>query len=438
MIPNFKADPICNTDPEAALAEVERRIRETGHTYLGTGQFGALERLPTNLADTVDDQIDLSRTNVSDISGLACLPGLKQLTLSKLVTDIAVVGNLPDLESLGFCFTTEVDISPLVACRKLARITNLAATHASLALLGELESLKYLGGLRVAAGQDVPHMPNLTSLTLVGPGKATVETDLTFLAASQNLEFLWGEGQRGYNFPKRMDNLKFLSMTLRDGEDLGIVARYPRLEQLSIRESDVSDLSMIPAESQLQELDLSGTKVSDIRGLDRLPRLKSISLDDTPVEDIVRLSDSLTIKRVSVKGSKVKTLKGWSANANLSSLNVSNTGFDDLRPLAGTRLGSLFASDTPLADLTGLSEIRGLSTLVISGTKVAAIPPLEANAWVLNIPKQEQFDWRESIGGFEYKDTPLAESGWKANTVPHKASGTAAPPKSFWSRITGR
>lgn len=141
MIPHFKADPIWNTDPEAALIEVERRIRETGHTYLGTGHFAALERLPENLADTVDDQIDLSRTNVSDISGLACLPGLKHLTLSKLVTDISAVSTFTELDSLSFGFGgLPVDLSPLLSCRRLLQIGNVPGSS-DLAPLGRIDSL---------------------------------------------------------------------------------------------------------------------------------------------------------------------------------------------------------------------------------------------------------------------------------------------------------
>jgi hypothetical protein len=44
MIAPFTADPVWKVDPDAALAEVERRIRKTGRTTLATGHFKTLIR----------------------------------------------------------------------------------------------------------------------------------------------------------------------------------------------------------------------------------------------------------------------------------------------------------------------------------------------------------------------------------------------------------
>lgn len=420
MIPHYPPNPIWNTDPEAALAEVERRIRDTGHTYLATGQFGALERLPANLADTVDDQIDLSRTNVSDISGLACLPGLKQLTLSKLVTDISTVSAFSELESLSFWFGgLPVDLSPLVACQKLLQLSNVPGLS-DLAPLGRIGSLQRLFDLALAEGQAVPQLPKLTVLIAHSLSRKVFDLDLSFLSASSKLEVLYGRDLRGFDLPRRLGALKKFAMTLRDRADFEIVARNPALEELDVSGTDIDDLSAIPVESKVQRLNISKTRVSDVRRLTRLARLQSLKLDETPVEDITWLSDCSSLKRISAAGTRITSLKGWRPHADLWSLDVSNTGFSDLRPLVGTSLSQLSAGNTPLSDLTGISRIRGLVRLFIGGTKVAVIPPWEAHAHIFNIRPKDQIDHRESMV-FSYENTPLAESGWKPDAVTPKA-----------------
>lgn len=291
----------------------------------------------------------------------------------------------------------------------------------------------------LAEGQAVPQKSNLTSLTVHSLDRQVFDLDLSFLSASSKLETLYGRDLRGFNLPGRLGALKKFAMTLRDRTDFEIIARYPALKELDVSGTDIDDLAAIPAESKLQRLKISRTKISDIRRLTRLASLEDVDLSETPVEDITRLSYCSNLRHIRAKGTKITSLKGWCPHADLWSLDVSNTEFSDPRPLVGTRLSQLNARNTPLADLTGISRIRGLRRLFIGGTNVAAVPPSEAQIHALNIRPEDQYDPRNSTI-FKYEDTPLAASGYKPDAVMPTAEtgGTAAPPKSLWSRLTGR
>ena len=412
MIPHDPPDPKWNEDPEAALAEVERLIRDTGKTYLGAGHFQALDRLPRNIAETTDDQIILSSTRVHDISALSSLRGIRMLTLSKYVTDISVVSALGDLEYLDFSFAKITDLSPLTMCRKLSTVVNLPDGLADLSPLGKVKSLRHLQ-LGLSKDRTLPEIPSLIKFLPHAQKGDEFNLDLGFLAASPNLEVILGNNLRGFNPPKKSKVLTHFSMSLADPKDFGTVAKYRSLIELSVPSTDIRDLSAIPSKTRLQKLDLSGTRISDIRRLTKLKHLTELNVSRTMIDDIVPLSYCSSLKRIQAAGTKITSLTGWNPDADLQSLDVSETGFSDLGPLVGTYLGSLSARDTPLSDLRGMSRIRGLRGLSIQGTKVAEIPLGEMRAAVLNVKESDDF---RNQPWFNFQDTPLEASGFKLCT----------------------
>ncbi|MHA6263268.1 leucine-rich repeat domain-containing protein [Arenibacterium sp. CAU 1754] len=437
MIPHYPPDPIWNEEPEAALAEVERRIRDTGRTYLGSGNFQALDRLPANIGETTDDQIILSGTRIHDISALSSLRGIRQLTLSKYVTDISAVAGMGELEHLDFYFSKVTDLSPLAMCRKLSTIVNLPDGPADLSPLGKVEALRHLQ-VGLSKDRTLPEIPGLIKFLAHAQKGEDFDLDLGFLAASPNLEMITGYHLRGFNPPIKLRALTRFSMGLADPNDFGIVAKYPSLIDLSVRSTDIRDLSAIPRKTRLQELDLSGTRIGDIRRLTKLKHLTKVDVSGTMVDDIVPLSFCSNLERIAAAGTKIASLSGWNPDAHLRSLNVSDTGFSDLQPLVGTYLNHLSARNTPLSDLSGMSGIRGLSGLDISGTKVADIPQAEMRAAVLKI-RADLYDYRDRMW-FEFRDTPLAASGFKPQSSQLKSSTDTRQKRSIslWKRLLGR
>src|SRR5207237_9835444 len=65
----MRHDPAWDTDPAAALAESERLIEDGGRCC--PPRFKALDRLPRNTRKLLSMHIDVTNTQISDLTGLA-------------------------------------------------------------------------------------------------------------------------------------------------------------------------------------------------------------------------------------------------------------------------------------------------------------------------------------------------------------------------------
>lgn len=298
----------------------------------------------------------------------------------------------------------------------------------------------------------LPEIPGLIIFLTHSRKGEDFDLDLGFLAASPNLEVIQGSkfrgSVRGFNPPKTAKSLTCFSMSLADPSDFDIIAKYPSLTELAVPSTDIRDLSAIPQGTKLERLDLSGTGISDIRKLTEINHLTEVDISDTFVDDIAPLSFCKNLERISAAKTKIASLHGWNPGARLRSLDVSDTGFSDLQPLVGTYLSQLSARRTPLSNLSGLSGIRWLSRLNISGTKVADIPQTEVHAAIFHLD-DDPSDYRDR-GWFEFRDTPLEASGFKpqfcllsvpalGTDAPQSRSGTDKREKRriWWKRLFG-
>lgn len=125
----------------------------------------ALTRLPDEIADcTALDSLDLSRTQVSDLSPISGLTELKMLFLEHTkVSDLTPLSSLTALQELYLTGTPAIDISPLSSLAALQQL-HLDDTQVSdLSPLANLTALQwlYLDGTRVS---DLSPLANLTAL----------------------------------------------------------------------------------------------------------------------------------------------------------------------------------------------------------------------------------------------------------------------------------
>ncbi len=442
MCAQITPDEAWKTDPDAAVAELERRIDARESCHFGDKNFAPLERLPANIADWPGTALHLYATRVRDISALSRMTHLRAVTLPGTVTDVSALSALTGLKVLGLDGTKVDDLGPLEGCTALSRIEGLhvhgpEGTALDLSPLGRLPRLAHLI-LWLRKEQSLPAMPNLQSLSVMierdilvaiakGAEESRFRLDLSFLAASPDLRRLSSEVQV-FNPPPQMPALENVFVRLADPTDLGIIACYPALTELNLSDSRITDLWTIPEQNRIRRIDLSRNPIRDIRPLARWPHLEEVGISETPVTDITPLSGT-KVTRIHASGSAVTTLAGWKSEGWVSLLDLSKTGVSDLRPLAGSHITWLWLSDTPLRDLRDLSRIKGLTRLHISGTKVARIPRCERHADVLDISEHDYDDWREGKR-FEFSETPLAASGWKLVLKPRYGR----KPPSRWER----
>ncbi|MEM9062145.1 MAG: leucine-rich repeat domain-containing protein [Pseudomonadota bacterium] len=191
----------------------------------------ALTTLPPEIAElTALTELDLSNTQVSDLTALAGLSGLQTLYLnSTQVSDLTALAGLSGLQTL---YLNSTQVSDLTALEGLSGLQRLYLDNTQVFDLTALESL---GGL--------------LELWLTG----TQVSDLTALA--------------------RLSGLQELSLSGTQVSDLTALARLSGLHGLHLNNTQVADLTELVGLSGLQTLGLDNTQVADLLPLAGLSKL---------------------------------------------------------------------------------------------------------------------------------------------------------------------
>ncbi len=273
--------------------------------------------------------LDLSGSDLTDLSPLASLTGLRVLNLSwTTATDLSPLASLTDLQQLSLSSTRVTDFSPL----------------ASLTGLWSL----YLSSTRVT---DLSPLTSLTALRRLDLHSTQV-TDLSPLASLTDLERL---------------GLRSTRVT-----DLSPLASLTALQELNLSDTQVSDLSPLASLTDLQVLHLHSTQVTDLSPLASLTGLQRLNLSSTPVTDLSPLASLTRLQVLYLLGSKqVTDLSPLKSLTALQELDLSFTQVTDLSPLASlTGLQWLYLHSAPVTDLSPLASLTGLQKLDLSGARV--------------------------------------------------------------------
>lgn len=203
----------------------------------------SIKKLP-DLSDLNLQYLDLSDTNIKDISSLSVLPGLTELKLSRTrVDDISALAHLENITSLELSDTGVKDLSPLAG---LVGLRNLVLSRT---LIEDISQLRFI---------------NLQSLDITH----CAITELSSLASHTNLVELFAGGTRV--------------------RDLAPLADLPLLRTLSVWETKIVDLSPLSGVDSLRELYAGGTKITDLSPIERLS-LRCLSIYDTKISDLTPL-----------------------------------------------------------------------------------------------------------------------------------------------------
>jgi hypothetical protein len=192
--------------------------------------------------------LNLSQTQVSDVSALANLTSLTTLYLGRThVSDISALANLTSLTTLHLGGTQVSDVSAL------ANLTNLTTL--------------YLGGTHVS---DISALANLTNLTRLD---------------------LWGTQVSDISALANLTHLTKLDLELTQVNNISALANLTSLSTLDLGGTQVSDISALANLKTLTTLILQGTEVSDISALANLTNLTTLHLGGTNVSDFSALAN---------------------------------------------------------------------------------------------------------------------------------------------------
>ena len=181
-------------------------------------------------------RLDLSSRNLTDLSALAGLSGVRELDLrDNAITDLSPLSDLSELEVLDLSGNRIEELWPLAGLPELERL-NLSGNR-----ITDIDMLSGLSGLEVLL-LDRNRVADVRALSPL--------TDLANLGLSAN----------------RI-------------EDIGLLANLGRLRRLDLSGNAVADVSALGDVSELLWLRLPGNPVSDVAPLGRLEMLRWLWLD---------------------------------------------------------------------------------------------------------------------------------------------------------------
>ncbi len=277
--------------------------------------------------------LELSNTNVGDLSSLRKLP-LERLNLNgSQVTDLSPLSQIKTLISLQFRSTSISDLSPL----KGLPLTTLLLSHTDVSDLSPLQGMPLVELDFMST--DVTDLTPLKSMPLEILRLNSQISDLTPLQDLSLKEFRLNGSEVSDLTPLQGMPLEILDLNhCSNLQDLSPLQDM-KLKHLRLFQTDIRNLSPL-AKMPLEELHI-GAPVSDISPLKNLP-LKTLELSSAELTDLSAL-----------KGIPLEYLKlGYSPQ------------LKDLTPLEGMLLQVLFLEYTSVQDLTPLKgmplEVLGL------------------------------------------------------------------------------
>ena len=236
------------------------------------------------------ERLDLSSRNLTDVSALAGLIGLRELDLrDNAITDLSPLAGLTGLQLLDLRDNQIMDLSPL------AGLTGL--------------QLLYLSGNRI---EELWPLAGLTALEQLNLSDNRIG-DLSPLAGLSGLQVLDLAGNRI--------------------EELWPLAGLTALERLNLSDNRIEDLWPLAGLSGLQVLLLDRNRVADVSALSPLAELANLGLSGNRIADIGRLSELGRLRRLDLSGNAVADVSALGGVSGLVWLRLPGNPVSDVAPL---------------------------------------------------------------------------------------------------------
>ena len=345
------------------------------HLYLSSTQVSDL----TPLAGLSNLQhLYLSSIQVSDLTPLARLSNLQHLGLRNTqVSDLTPLAGLPNLQHLDLSSTQVSDLTSLAGLSNLQHLDLRNTQVSDLTPLAGLPNLQHLDlwNTQVSDLTPLARLPNLQHLDL----SETHVNDLTPLVSLINLQHLDLNGTQvndltPLNHVLMLGKLRITLDSQLFEKQFDQLTKLPKL-LLCIR--GISDLTLLVGLTNLQHLHLSGTQVNDLSALTSLTNLQHLDLSFIQVNDLSALTNLTNLQHLDLSGSQVSDLTPLAGLSNLQHLDLWNTQVSDLTPLAGlSNLQHLYLWNTQVSDLAPLVGLSNLQHLYLSYTQVSDLTPL--------------------------------------------------------------
>ena len=318
--------------------------------------------------------LDLSNSQVSDISPLSFIKGLQELGLDGTqVNNIRPLSCLIDLQILYFSGTQVRDISSLSSLKKLYELGFSNAAVDDITPLSCLKNLRELG-LSKTQISDITPLSSLKNLQKLYLSKTQI-SDITPLSSLKNLQklYLWQTRVSDIKPLSSLESLQELYLNKTEVSDIKFLSSLKNLQELGLSETEVRDITPLSSLKNLQELGLSETEVRDITPLSSLKNLQELGLNETGVSDITPLSSLKNLQVLDLSETEVSDIAPLSFLKNLQDLGLSETQVSDITPLSSLKnLQKLYLRQTQVNDVSSLLSLKKLKRLGLDQSLISA------------------------------------------------------------------
>ena len=346
-------------------------------------------------ADSLDEikktiLLDLSSTNVTDVSPLTELTNLQTLDLSNAkVTDVSPLAKLKNLQTLNLQNTKVTDISSLTGLKSLQTLFLSYTNVIDVTPLTEFTNLQTLdlSNTRVVDVKPLAELKNLKKLEL----RNKYITDLNPLAGLKSLQSLSLSLKKRDLSLSELNNLKDLSLSDSQITNLSL-SGLNNLERLVLSDSRITNLNLSGL-NRLKRLTLSSSRITNLT-LSGLNNLENLHLNKSQINDI-NLSDLNNLKNLHLNKSEINDITALAGLRSLKTLTLHNLFRTNLSSYVELKnLQTLVVENTKLIEVSPLARFKNLQTLDLRHTEVPDVSPLAdlKNLQILNLQDTQVMD----------------------------------------------
>lgn len=338
-----------------------------GLKYLDLGGNALADLTP--LSTMALEELNIWGNGLTDITPLAAITTLKRLSVNdNQISDFSPLGKLPNLEALTVRMNASADyralagIAPQLKEKDFEVLTtpydpDEVVSFADKALEAHVRAFLGLGDEPITAG----FAGTVTVLDISNSWNGDVPEgeryqDISPLKYFVNLRelYLTRNAVQDISALAELKSLTFLQMNDNDVLDFAPLAGLTGLVCLSL-DSPGQDLSAISGLAELTDLSINGSQTLP-PWLPSLPKLTSFGATGGELTDISLLAQCTQLTSVNL---------GWNRISDISPLRglpleyvyLNSNQITDISPLAGKALKKLFLAENPIADYTPIREI---------------------------------------------------------------------------------
>lgn len=319
--------PLASCPVETGMTEVDLSgtavtdltpVTKLGSIYILNASDMLLED-PSLLLSSIEQaeiwSLHLNNNNITDISSLALVKGLKEVYLAN-----NQIEDLSDLAS-NELYTLDVSGNQLKTLTTLGSVRELrqlwVGNNPLTTLAGLTDAIRLTSIYANNCGlTSIDSLTNCTILEEVNLNDNELVDISVLLKSADALERLSFDNNRVKQLPyfqgAEMPKLKYLSFDNNSVESLDAIADLSTLEGLSANNNKISNIYALYSCKQLKYIYLSGNLITDFYVLDNLAdkEIYDLDLSNNLLEKLPQLSCKRTIREIAIDGNAISSFEG--------------------------------------------------------------------------------------------------------------------------------